>query len=159
MGNHILGGGAISSRIADRLRQKDGLSYGAGSMFRAQPLDERAQLVINAIYNPDNLPKVEAGVSEELERFIEGGVTSDELEKAKAGILEQRRVARSSDGGLAGMLVSQLFTNRTFQEEAEEDRHIEALTPEAVNAAVRKLLDPERLSVITAGDFKEGSEK
>ena len=36
-GNFILGGGALSSRIADRLRQKGGLSYTAMSMFAAEP--------------------------------------------------------------------------------------------------------------------------
>ena len=44
VGNFILGGGGLSSRIADRLRQKDGLSYGAGSMLGASPLDPRADL-------------------------------------------------------------------------------------------------------------------
>ena len=38
-GNFVLGGGALSSRIADRLRQKGGLSYTAMSMLQASPLD------------------------------------------------------------------------------------------------------------------------
>src|SRR5262249_49510758 len=37
VGNFILGGGSLSSRLGDRLRQKDGLSYGAGSTFVANP--------------------------------------------------------------------------------------------------------------------------
>ncbi len=36
-GNYILGGGSISSRIADRLRQKGGLSYTAAANFARQP--------------------------------------------------------------------------------------------------------------------------
>lgn len=153
LGNHVLGGGAISSRIADRLRQKEGLSYGAGTSFNAQTLDERAQLTINAIYNPTNLEKVVAGVDEEFARFLTDGITSDELEKARAGYLEQRRVARSSDGGLAGSLVNQLYTGRTFAYDAQLEGQIEELTPEGVNAVVRERLDPKKLMVITAGDF------
>ena len=44
VGNFILGGGGLSSRIADRLRQKGGLSYTAMSMFAASPLDPRGRL-------------------------------------------------------------------------------------------------------------------
>ncbi len=153
LGNHVLGGGAISSRIADRLRQKEGLSYGAGTSFNAQPLDERAQLTINAIYNPTNVDKVVQGVDEEFARFLQDGITSDELEKARAGYLEQRRVARSNDGGLASSLTSQLFNGRTFAYDAELEERIEELTPEAVNSVVRERLDPKKLMVITAGDF------
>ena len=36
-GNDVRGGGALSSRIADRLRQKGGISYSAASMFAADP--------------------------------------------------------------------------------------------------------------------------
>ena len=43
-GNYVLGGGALSSRIADRLRQKDGLSYAATSVFAADPLDPHADI-------------------------------------------------------------------------------------------------------------------
>ena len=61
-GNYILGGGALSSRIADRLRQKGGLSYTAMSMFAASPLEQRADLMILAIYNPANVDTVVTGV-------------------------------------------------------------------------------------------------
>jgi zinc protease len=37
--------------------------------------------------------------------------------------------------------------------QAELEQKIKELTPEVVNAALRKYLDPKRLSTITAGDF------
>ena len=52
IGNYVLGGGALSSRLGDRLRQKEGLSYGAGSRFQASPLDKNASLMIFAIGQP-----------------------------------------------------------------------------------------------------------
>ena len=96
MGNSILGGG-FSSRLTDRLRHKGGLSYGAGSGFNASALDTLARLTIFAICNPGNMPKVETGAAEELERWVTGGVTSEELERARAGYLQQQQVARSND--------------------------------------------------------------
>ena len=66
-GNFILGGGGLSSRIADRLRQKEGVSYSAASVFAADALDSHGVLMIFAIYNPINVDKVKNGVQQEVE--------------------------------------------------------------------------------------------
>ena len=42
MGNYVFGGGSLSSRLGDRVRQKEGLSYGVGSFFSADSLDSAA---------------------------------------------------------------------------------------------------------------------
>ncbi len=153
MGNFILGGGALSSRIADRLRQKGGLSYTAMSMLQASPLDRRGSFMVLAIYNPANVAKVVAGVDEEVARLLRDGVKPDELEKAKTGYLQQQQVMRTMDAMLASSLAENLYLGRTMQFQADLEEKIKALTPEAVDAALRKYLDPKRLSVVTAGDF------
>jgi zinc protease len=154
-GNFILGGGALSSRIADRLRQKGGLSYTAMSMFQASPLDLRADLMILAIYNPANVDKVVAGVDEEFSRLVTDGVKSSELDQAKKGWIEQQSLQRTRDMPLALTLATDLFNGRTMQFQAELEQKIKALTPDDVNAALRKHFDPKRLSTVTAGDFKK----
>jgi zinc protease len=154
-GNFILGGGGLSSRLADRLRQKGGLSYTAMSMFQASPLDVRAELMILAIYNPSNREKVVAGVEEELERLVREGVTKAELDRAKTGYLQQQSVMRTNDSMLANLITNNLFIGRTMSFQADLEQKIKALTPEVVNAALRKHLDPKRLSTITAGDFNK----
>jgi zinc protease len=155
VGNFVLGGGSLSSRIADRLRQKGGLSYGAASMFSADPIDARGALMIFAIYNPINVEKVTAGVTEEVDRLLRDGVTADELARSKAGYVQQQQVRRSDDGSLASLLAEDLYVGRTMQFQAELERKIRDLTPEAVNAALRKYIDPKQLTVVTAGDFKK----
>ncbi len=156
-GNFILGGGALSSRIADRLRQKGGLSYGAASMFAADPLDAHGALMIYAIYNPTNVAKVVKGVDEEVDRLLRDGITATEMEAARSGLLQQQQVQRTNDRNLASILAENLFLGRTMQFEAEIERKLRDLTPEAVNAALRKYLDPKRMVVVTAGDFRESS--
>ena len=155
MGNFILGGGSLSSRIADRLRQKGGLSYTAMSNLQASPLDRRASFMVLAIYNPDNVAKVATAVDEELARLLKGGVNADELEKAKTGFLQQLKVMRTMDAMLAASLAENLYLGRTMQFQADLEQKIKNLTPEAVDAALRKYIDPKRLSVVTAGDFGE----
>ena len=155
IGNFILGGGGLSSRIANRLRQKDGLSYGAGSFFGASPVDPRADLLLNAIYNPINVAKVVSDVDEELERLLKDGVTAAELDTAKTGYLQQEQNMRTNDMAITGTLSENLFVGRTMQFQAELEQKIKDLTPETVNAALRKHIDPHRLSVVTAGDFNK----
>lgn len=57
----ILGGGFLNSRIADRLRQKDGVSYGAGAGFQADgdASDQNSRMYLYAIYAPANYDKVQ----------------------------------------------------------------------------------------------------
>lgn len=155
VGNFILGGGAISSRIADRLRGKGGLSYSAASMFNAGSLDDRASLMVMAIYNPTNREKVETGVDEEIARILKDGVTEDELKQAKEGFLRQREISRTDDGALAGLLASHLFIGRTLSYEADLESKIKDLDVDAVNKALRQRVDPEKFSVVTAGDFQK----
>ncbi len=152
-GNYILGGGGLSSRLADRLRQKGGLSYTAMSMLSADPFDAHAMLMILAIYNPSNVDKVATGVDEEVHRLLRDGVKPDELERAKKGYLQQQQVLRTNDTMLAVLLTEDLYVGRTLRFQADLEEKIQALTPAAVDAALRKHINPKQLSVVTAGDF------
>lgn len=152
-GNSILGGGSLSSRIADRLRQKGGLSYSAASILNANPIDERTNLVIFAIYNPVNVAKVVEGVQDELDKLLTEGVKPDELETAKKGYLQQQVVRRTSDSSLASTLANNLFLKRTLAFDDALEASVSALTTHDVNAALRKYIDPAQMAVITAGDF------
>jgi len=153
MGNYILGSGTLSSRLGDRIRQKEGLSYGVSSSLTASPWDKRAVLSVTAICNPKNMSRVEIAVHEELDRLLRDGVTNDELAQAKQGYLQARKVGRSSDPALTGMLSSLRQLDRTMAYEADMDQKIEALTPETVDTALRSHIDAKKLAVVVAGDF------
>ncbi len=108
-----------------------------------------------AIYNPRNAEKVVTGVDDEIARLIRDGVTAAELDRAKTGYIQQQSVQRTNDTALATMLATDLFIGRTMQFQADLEQKIQALTPEIVNAALRKHVDPKRLSTVTAGDFEK----
>jgi zinc protease len=153
IGNYIFGGGAISSRLGDRVRQKEGLSYGVGSGVQAHPIDERGSLTIYAIANPDNREKVVAAIEQEMRRLIKDGVTEEEVKAAKEGYLQAQQVGRTSDARLADLLSMNLFAGRNMGFYATTEAKIAKLTPEEVNEAIRKYFDPETLVIVTAGDF------
>jgi zinc protease len=155
MGNEILGGGALSSRLADRVRQRDGLSYGVGSMFQAASLDSYARLGIFAISNPDNSPKVVQAIREEIELLHKKGITDEELARAKRGYLEGQTVRLTDDSRLTSVLTGTLYARRTMEFQADLEARIDKLTNEEVVDAIRQYVDLERMIVVVAGDFGE----
>ena len=66
---------------------------------------------------------------------------------------------RTTDAMLAAIAREQPLLGRTMQFQADLEQKIQALTPEVVNAALRKHLDPKRLSIVTAGDFAKKEKK
>jgi zinc protease len=157
IGDFILGGGSLSSRLGDRVRQKDGLSYGVGSSYAASSLDPSAHFMFFAICNPINIDKVDKAIAEEVVRLLKEGVGDKELAEAKDAYLKANKVSRSSDSQLAGLLASALEAGRTLEYDAALEKKIAALTADEVNAALRKHLTPGRLVIVEAGDFKKNS--
>ena len=157
LGNYIFGGSSLASRLGDRVRQKEGLSYGVSSAFMADADDKRARFFIGAIANPANIGKVEAAVLEELQRLLKEGITEEELEKARRGYLESRQLSRSSDPYVANRLERSLRLDQTLAYDAQLDVKLAALTPDEVLRALKKHLDPQRLVIVIAGDFAKSS--
>ena len=154
VGNYILGGGTLSSRLGVRVRQKEGLSYGITSSLSVSSEDQRASFTISAIVNPANAAKLQASALDELDRLLREGVKAEELDKARAGWLQARRVARASDPGLAGTLGSLRHLDRTMQWEEDLEQKITALKPEEISAALKRHIDPKKLVIVNAGDFE-----
>jgi zinc protease len=158
LGNYMLGGGGLSSRLADRIRQKEGLSYGVGSFFNASSLDESATLGGYAIYAPENRDAVEKAFREEIEKVLKEGFTEEEVALAKKGWLESQNLGRAQDRSLVGKFDSNLFLNRTMMWDAAMEEKVSKLTPEQINAAMKKHVDLNKMTFVKAGDFA-GAEK
>jgi len=150
--NYIFGDSA-SSRLWERLRQKEGLSYGVGSFFRESSFEPNSTLGLYAIFAPQNLDRVRGGFREELQSALAKGFTEVELAHAKAGLLEERRLSRAEDHRLGSELVQQEYLGRTWAREGAIDAAISKLTLADVNAALRKYMKPEDLAYSYAGDF------
>lgn len=152
LANYIFGDGGLKSRLMDRIRQKDGLSYGGGSGIDAGDRDRAGSFTIGAIAAPQNLAKVDAAVREEIARALKDGFTAAELAGAKSGLLQQRIQTRATDDGLASGWTNYLYLDRTFTWSADFEKRLAAVTLPQLNAAFRKAIDPARLSVVMAGD-------
>ena len=158
----ILGGGFLNSRIADRLRQKDGVSYGAGAGLSgdSDKQDQNSQLYVYAIYNPDNLEKVQLGFQEEIARFIAEGITEEELSNAVNGWIQSRSVSRAKDNELSSLINNNLYYDRGMEFHKEMEEKVAKLTVADVNEAITKYVKPfEEWSVVNAGDYKAAVDK
>jgi zinc protease len=152
LGNYMLGGSS-DSRLMRRVRERDGLSYSVGSFLSADSFYPRAAFGAFAIYAPQNRARVEAAMSEEIRKAVTEGFTAQEVEAGKKGFLHARQLGRSNDGAVAARLVAYLVLGRTFAWDEELERKVAALTPEAVLDAMRRRIDPAKLSIYKAGDF------
>jgi zinc protease len=157
LGNYMLGGGDLNSRLAVRIRQKEGLSYGVGSQLHASPLDQSGSFLAYAIYAPQNVEKLEAAFREELERALKEGFTEQEVRESKSGYLQSRQVSRAQDAQLAHTLTQDLYVDRTLAWDAEFEKKITALSPRQIVEAMRRHIDPSRITIVKAGDFAKAS--
>jgi zinc protease len=153
LANRILGGGGLKSRIADRLRQQDGISYGAGSGLSEANYEANSALTLSAIYAPQNLTRLKTDMAEVLAAFLKDGVTEQELSEAKSGLLQQWTIDRTQDGALASQLAFHLKVGRTMAFTADREARIKSATVEQVNGVIRKYLDLDHLVQMYAGDF------
>ncbi len=153
LGEQMLGGGFLSSRLATRVRRDEGLSYSIWAQIAAGNLDDSGAFVAGAIFAPENAARLEAAVREEIQRALEAGFTDEEVASAKSGYQQSVRVARSSDARLAAALASNQFIGRTYAFQESLDARVAALTPQQVLEALRRRIDPSKLTLVIAGDF------
>ena len=153
LANHMIGGGALKSRLADRIRQKEGLSYGVGSQFSAPALDPAGLWLAFTISAPQNTAKVAVALKEEMQKVVAEGFTATELTEAKKAWRQGEEVNRTEDSMLSRRLAEYLSYERTMAFDKDIEAKVDALTLEQVNQAVKQVFKIESLSVIAAGDF------
>ncbi len=155
MANQLFGSGG-SSRLWKRIREGEGLSYSVGSGIAFSPFEANSTFAVRAIFAPQNQPRVETALREELMRSLRDGFTASELDQARSGFLSARRLSRAQDGGVASALALNLELKRRFAWSQQVDDALQALTIDQVNAAWRKYVDADRLVLGWGGDFKAG---
>jgi zinc protease len=159
LGNYMFGGGFLNSRLATRIRQKEGLSYGVGSQFQVSALDKSGFWMMYAILAPQNTNRLESAFQEEYARALKDGFTAEEIAAAKSGYLQSQQVNRAQDNALAAKLSNYLFLNRTLLWDAEIEKKIQSLAPDQILAAMQRHFNALKVSIVKAGDFKNSAGK
>ena len=154
--NHILGGSA-SSRLLNRLRQKDGLSYGTFSQINARPIDRVGLFFAGAICAPQNAEKAMAAMLEEIDKLMRDEVPAAELADAKRSYAAGWDGRIAEDDFVADELAQGLYLDRSFEHWRKINDKIQTLTAAELHAVARKYLKPDKLARVRAGDLAKKS--
>ncbi|MFZ1858438.1 MAG: pitrilysin family protein [Chitinophagaceae bacterium] len=155
--NELLGGGAfLSSRIPQRLRENEGMSYGAGSFMNVEYNYNIGNWGVYAMFNPLYKGRLDSALHQEIDKAIKTGFTQDELTKSVASWQEQGRTSLGSNDNLASILRSFLQNDRDLNQYIEFDNKLKNLKLDAVNTALRKYFDKSKFVMVYGGDFEKG---
>ena len=154
MANELLGGGTFTgSRIPQRLREKEGISYGAGSYADIKYQTKQGNWVVGGIFNPIYKNRMDSALQEEIAKAIDKGFTQDELTKSIGSQMEFRKTLLGLDNSLAAQVLDYMRDGRDLSDFTDFENKTKALNLAAVNAAMKKYFDRSRLVMVYAGDF------
>ena len=150
--NTILGGGGgLSSRLAVNVRDKMGLVYGIYSGTSASL--GAGPFTVGFGSNPTNVDKAVAETRRQLTLAQEKGFTKDEVEKAISYITGSYAVTLASNGAVAGQLLVGEVYGLGPDYIQKRNGYYQAVTPDQVNAAAKKYLDPALGTLVISGSY------
>ncbi|RUT71699.1 insulinase family protein [Flavobacterium cupreum] len=156
MANEILGsGGFLSARIPMRLREKEGISYGAGSFIDVPITSDVASWSYYAFLNPAKKNAVETATKEEISKALKDGFTADELKSNLISWQNQRKTRLGSDETLMNLVNTYLQYGIPLEDYDVLETKVKALKVEEVNAALKKYLSLDKMTSVYAGDFNK----
>ncbi|WP_085034699.1 M16 family metallopeptidase, partial [Ensifer aridi] len=140
--NHILGGGAFTSRLWNEVREKRGLAYDIRSALVND--DHASALVIGTGARPDRAAETLSLISAEVRRIADEGVSEEELEAAKKKMIGGYAIDNlNSSSAIAGTLVDIQMKDLGIDYIDQRKQLIQAVTVEDVQSAAKRLLSAE----------------
>ena len=149
LGNNILGQFGLMGRIGDVVREQSGLAYYAYSGLSAG-IGPGAWYV-SAGVNPSNVEKATNLIEQELKRYVDEGITAEELADSQANFIGRLPLSLESNGGVAGTLLNIERFDLGLDYYRQYPDLVKAVTVENVRETAQKYIDPKRLVIATAG--------
>ncbi len=157
VGNHILGGSGLVSKLFDEIREKRGLAYSASSNF--MPMLKPGPFLISLQTRNDQTAQALQVLNQTLADFINKGPTEVELTAAKKNITGGFAMRFDTNKELAGYVAMIGFYEMpldyldTFQQKTEQ------VTVASITEAFKRRVNPQLLQTITVGKSAEKSVK
>lgn len=147
--NYVLGGGGFASRMMKEIRAKRGLTYG---VFTGYATNRLAEYFTGSLAT-DNKTAGEALdlAKAEIAKFRDSGITEEELADAKAYLTGSFALRFDSNGKIANVLLSYFMQGFDKDYINRRNPEIEAVTKAQVDAAAKRLLDPNALFTVVVG--------
>jgi zinc protease len=149
MMNNVLGQFGLGGRLADNIRERQGMAYYAFSTF--DPAPGEAPLLVRAGVDPRNVERAIAAIDDEVARLGAEGPTVQEVEATREYLVGS--IARLLETNQS--IASFLQMSEEFGLGLDFDRRLpgilRAVTIEEIRAAAAETLDPQRAAVAVAG--------
>jgi zinc protease len=137
--NHILGGGAFSSRLYQEVREKRGLAYGVSDSLAWM---RHAAVLIGGTATRSAVTGEAIGIIEgEIHRLAEGGPTADEVADAKSALDGSFALGLDTSAKIAGQLVQMQIDNLGIDYIDKRSGLIEAVTLDDTKRVAKRLLN------------------
>lgn len=149
VGNYILGGGGLVSRLSDEVREKRGLSYSVYSYFL--PMREAGPFTLGLQTKNAKRGEATTLVRRVLGEFVASGPTDKELEAAKKHLTGAFPLRLDSNRKIADNLAVIAFYGLPLTWLDDYNARIEAVTAEQIRDAFRRRLPLDRLVTVTLG--------
>lgn len=149
LGNHILGGSGLVSRIADEVREKRGLAYSAYSYF--SPMHAAGPFTAGLQTRNKKADDALKILKDTLRNFIEKGPTADEISAAKKNITGSFPLNLDSNSKIVDNLASIAFYKLPLDYLDTYNQHIEAVTADQIRDAFRRRIHPNDMITIMVG--------
>lgn len=149
VGNYILGGGSLVSRLAVEVREKRGLTYGVDSQFAAMP-GEGPFLISLSTRNKQTKQALDV-IQDVLHRYISDGPSEQELNAAKQYLTGSFPLSLASNRSIATLLLRMTFYHLPDNYLDNYITHIQAVTKDDIKQAFKQQINPDKLLLVTVG--------
>lgn len=147
--NYVLGGGGFSSRLMEEVREKRGLTYGVGSGI--QSFEHANVMTVSGSMANANAGKAKDLIKRIWGEVAENGITEQELEDAKTYLTGSFPLEFTSNGAIAGILLSVQRDRLGIDYLNRRNALIDAVTLDDVKRVARRLLDAGQLAAVVVG--------
>ena len=149
VGNHILGGGGLVSRLTEEVREKRGLSYSVYSDF--SPGLNVGGFVVALQTRPDQADQALQVAQQTLARYVQDGPTEAELQAAKDNLIGGFALRIDSNRKLLANVSNIAWNGLPLDYLEHWTQRVQALTVADVRAALQRHLHPERMATVVVG--------
>ncbi|HHJ16577.1 MAG TPA: insulinase family protein, partial [Gammaproteobacteria bacterium] len=154
VGNHILGGSGLVSRISDEIREKRGLAYSAYSYFI--PMKRKGPYTLGFQTRNNQRDEALKVLRDTLQTYIDKGPTEKELQASRNNIVGGFPLRVSSNGKITEYLTVIGFYDLPLDYLSKFTSNVEAVTTEQIRDAYRRRVHPDRMvTVIVGGAAKD----
>ena len=149
VGNYILGGGSLVSRLFKIVRDKEGLTYSIYSTF--SPMAETGPFIINFSTKKASTDKAINLTESLLKQFLQSGPTEQELNSAKKYLIGSYPLRYDSNADIADALIYLGIYNLPKDYFKTYTKKIKAVTINDINKAFKKHIKPNKMVLISVG--------